>query len=627
VPEEVQQGVDRLHLRLSHGCAPLLGAFIGHDEQAISTACLRSLEEYQPTFDALDHNAHLPDHIAYVLSRLCHHPILNHKARTMRPAVVAAAARAFDARLLDSLKMRLERFDLGGGDPFAEQQVSLPIKYGGLGLRKYSDVISPAAYVASMLQSMPFLKSLIERHQHGFAADDPRRNQLPTTSCFAALAHHYQQHLHTLEQLRTHDRSKGRPARRDELQLPTSVHDTVTVFGKRSDDASVKHHYQRTLSRRQQELVVVELFSAAAADDNKDNKSNENDNDINNNNNNNNNNAALLPNKTRARIASLASRHSMRWASQVPQSPELTLSNPEFRLSVRTVLGLPLSDNLPMLCPCNKGVRPSDPEQHDHPLTCPLHKKRAQNVRHDNLRRAIASVATHAAGLSQQPEMHHSSDPTAPPESQMHQRAYRPDLVLTGGNPPVLHIDVTVVHPAAASHVAGAARRARDTVKKAEQQKEKESKEWAEHVGVRFLAFGIETYGALGPQALRVVDHIARAAAALPSRPAFVDADPATRVRNELLNRVSIELQRGNARVIQEAIRYAHSCHENKAAVKKAAAAAAAAAAAPAPAAARRRRRSSSSAPPAAAHRVVVAALGGASSSAVAAGAPAPARE
>jgi len=273
------------------------------------------------------------------------------------------------------------------------------------------------------------------------------------------------------------------------------------------------------------------------------------------------------------------------------------------------VLGLPLSDDLHALCPCNTGVRPSDPEHHDHPLTCPKHKKRAQNIRHDNLRRVLGSVATRAAGLSQQPEVHHSPDPDAPADSPMHRRAYRPDLALTGGRPGLLHIDVTVVHPAAASYVASASRHARATVHKAELQKEKDCKEWAEHVGAHFLAFGIETYGALGLQELRVVNHIARAAAALPTHPSFVGINPAARVRNELLNRISIELQRGNARVIVEALREARTCYQTKAFVKKVKKAD--------PAAARRH------SAPAAGRRMLQAALGGGSSSSAAAAAAA----
>ena len=260
VPAEVEQGVEQLGLRLARGHAPLLGAFIGHDDDAIATACFNSLDDYKPTFDALSNNKHLPHHLSYIFARLCHQPILNHKARTMRPQLLRRTAERFDRDVRAPL---LEHADIEpvnatqDGLPFLETQLGLPLRHGGLGLRPYADHIAPAAYVASLLQSLHHLAPLIQQHQATFAASDARHQQLPHTPMFTAFNSEYLQHMQAFATLCAHDRTRGRQPRRDALALPESPHDLLAVYGQPPDGNTLR--IQRILTSRLDEVKVLQL--------------------------------------------------------------------------------------------------------------------------------------------------------------------------------------------------------------------------------------------------------------------------------------------------------------------------------------------------------------------------------
>ena len=261
---------------------------------------------------------------------------------------------------------------------------------------------------------------------------------------------------------------------------------------------------------------------------------------------------------TKARLKSASHRHAKRWLSQTPRSAELTLSNPEFGLAVRHLLGLPPANDMPELCACShaatkngkRGAVRIDQQPYDHFMCCPLFRKTSMNDRHNWINGVLVRSAR-AAEFSVSSEVHHSRQPLAPAGSSMRERAYRPDSVY-GGTYGRFHVDVSVAHPLAQSCVVQASKTPLAAAADREQVKRKKAGGWPAYLAVQFYPFVVESYGAVGKQAEHVLDIIARQAE---EQGAGTKRD----VRNLILTRLSLALQRGNARVYQLGLQKAHA--------------------------------------------------------------------
>ena len=133
----------------------------------------------------------------------------------------------------------------------------------------------------------------------------------------------------------------------------------------------------------------------------------------------------------------------------------------------------------------------------------------------------------------------------------MRERAYRPDSVYSGSHGR-FHVDVSVAHGLAQSYVVQASKTPLAAAADREQVKRKKAGGWPAYLAVQFYPFVVESYGAIGKQAEHVLDIIARQAE---EQGAGTKRD----VRNLILTRLSLALQRGNARVYQLGLQKAHA--------------------------------------------------------------------
>src|SRR6185295_9035544 len=63
--------------------------------------------------------------------------------------------------------------------------------------------------------------------------------------------------------------------------------------------------------------------------------------------------------EAKARFHSISQPNASRWLTALPTEPNLKLDDSEFRIAVKTRLGIPIAQNLPTICGlCNKNFGP-----------------------------------------------------------------------------------------------------------------------------------------------------------------------------------------------------------------------------------------------------------------------------
>ena len=120
----------------------ILGAWISLDKSSTDEFIRRAVEKHALFFEAL---AGLDSEIAFAILRFCGWPRINYLCRVTPN--MGAHAKTFDATVLTSL------MNIAGIEQVLtlhqEYLISLPLKLGGLGLRRYSD-LAPECYAASV---------------------------------------------------------------------------------------------------------------------------------------------------------------------------------------------------------------------------------------------------------------------------------------------------------------------------------------------------------------------------------------------------------------------------------------------------------------------------------------------
>jgi hypothetical protein len=208
--------------------------------------------------------------------------------------------------------------------------------------------------------------------------------------------------------------------------------------------------------------------------------------------------------RDRARMLSCACRPSSLWLDTLPISPFLELSNADFVAAMRHRLGMThLPANAPgVQCTCGRFMQPDDA---DHAMTCKS-LCGAMTMRHNLLTenwRRIISRAGVASSL--EPAIHALPGARAAAVSAGHPDS-RGDILLI--LPEGLTVaDVTVVHPCAptyvhAARVEGGAAAVRDQAKRARYQT-------ADPNGYAFVPLSHETYGRMGKPAMKLLNSLA----------------------------------------------------------------------------------------------------------------------
>ena len=146
---DVQQFLDFHEIEVSTRGLTILGVPIGTCPEKIRELCKKVVDKHDRFFSSLG-NVNLTSQRAFILLRLCGIPRMNFLARTVYPSRLAAAATNFDERM-HARAMSLLHLSNSPISDVALSSLSLPIRFGGFGLRN-SSMVSPYAFWGSFAQ-------------------------------------------------------------------------------------------------------------------------------------------------------------------------------------------------------------------------------------------------------------------------------------------------------------------------------------------------------------------------------------------------------------------------------------------------------------------------------------------
>ena len=239
-----------------------------------------------------------------------------------------------------------------------------------------------------------------------------------------------------------------------------------------------------------------------------------------------------------ARLRGVACTPASSWLGALPVCRAQTLSDVQFRSAARLRLGLPQgpTNAVDVRCDCGDHVKKTDI---DHGLTC---QKRSgtKTMRHNILQGVWRRIARRAGvATSLEPVL----EPLAGGQGNNKKPWSRGDIIWTMEE--ITIGDVSVIHPAAATYVAGAAKKEGSAAQVRDDQKTRRYKQ-SDMAGYMFKPLTVESYGRMGKPAMDVLNEFANAAASNGR------VDKATFVQNAL-RELSAALCKGNYLVFKRA--------------------------------------------------------------------------
>jgi hypothetical protein len=247
-----------------------------------------------------------------------------------------------------------------------------------------------------------------------------------------------------------------------------------------------------------------------------------------------------------ARLRSIIAPQAGMWMIAIPSAdkPENRLTDSQYQLSARHLLGLDPLDRMPTACACaSNTARDHGADLSKNPwhyFDCSQLRRRSINTRHDSIAHVVARWANRA-GLVSVLEPYYLFQ---------HQGLKRCDVQLVGHGSNII-MDVTVVDPTSPTHVSSSSKSTLHTAMKTEQRKIVKYGEDAKRHGLTLYPFAVETYGGWGPSANKLLQHIHAMAASIPEHTRCWSSKE---IRSGLAEAVSVAVQRGNAMVIQQGI-------------------------------------------------------------------------
>jgi hypothetical protein len=334
-PDDVVEMVAAAGLQLRRGSTVLLGAMFGCDDAVTLTWMDEEVHSHTRLFDALKRDD-MPCQIAALLLRVCALPRVGYLARVLPPALTTRALEVFDDMVMTTMaaKCGVPRSQL---DEVSSQQIRLPVRLAGLGLRSHA-ATAPLSYLSSLALAAP---DVLRAKANG------QEPLLPTLRTDAAVSDCY----HRI-------RPTGYFARRraeDKVQLPTESADFLDAF-QEGGATGLQH-------------VLLNDIETASFDE-------------------------LLfkaDRETKARLRCCSETGAGAWITAVPTEDELSMSDGGYRGAVRLRLGLPPSNHMPSACFCGTPLT-----YRHHFLVCQKLKATASTTRHDRLVRAFAELALEA---------------------------------------------------------------------------------------------------------------------------------------------------------------------------------------------------------------------------------------
>jgi hypothetical protein len=401
-----------------------------------------------------------------------------HLTRVVQWELAGDAISRVEGKITDAAFQIMERPRQGGT---SETQMTLPIRHGGMGIRVTSAMEGSAAYLSAA--------AVADTAQR----DGPREYQpLSGGGIDARGLERDWQALHA-----------AGAARADGALWPP---DMLALNADRIDGTlpSVQRTFARFVADTRSDQLMAELAAGGPEGQ-----------------------------RERARMLSCMCRPAGAWIEALPTSFALTLTDGDFRTSMRHRMGLTqLPANAPgVLCPCGQIMQAGNI---DHAMVCKTQMGGMQ-MRHEILANAWRLISNRAGiSTSAEPLLRQLPGQQAPANAERPDS--RGDILLVTPNGLTV-ADVSVIHPTAPTNVrgarvAGGAAAAREATKRARY-------ETADPNGYAFVPLVVETYGRMGKAAMEMLNTLATAASSSGAvqKSSFV---------TNALRQLSVALCRGN---------------------------------------------------------------------------------
>ena len=221
------------------------------------------------------------------------------------------------------------------------------------------------------------------------------------------------------------------------------------------------------------------------------------------------------------------------------------MKDDEFTMALRLRLGMPPTDSMPDRCACGYDME----KDHNHFLNCPRMRGSVTTRQHHRLVRTRAHYLT-LAGYFISLELTMRSKQG---------RRYRPDTIAWSGQHSHMS-DATRVNATAPSHIA-AAQKAGRVVKQAEDRKTRDYDNKVMQLSYDcpgpFFPIGYEVHGTWGKGAEEALNNLRAGAKS------FLSERAANKLADRCRDSISIEIQRGNARLQRVGLDKARSSKHN----------------------------------------------------------------
>ena len=209
-----------------------------------------------------------------------------------------------------------------------------------------------------------------------------------------------------------------------------------------------------------------------------------------------------------ARMRSAASGPASAWITALPGSPATRLTDGHFLLAGRHLLGLGMSTQL-QPPPCHCGAASSHAP--DHAMAC-KYNAGAKMMRHNTLTPVWRRIAQYAGcTTSLEPPYNHLATTPADRDATGQRRG---DILAIMPDSRIVVLDYVVTHPAATSYVAEASRETGSAARKAERRKQRNFEAFSDGSAFEFVPLAMESYGRMGLAASRFLSELGSIAAA-----------------------------------------------------------------------------------------------------------------
>jgi hypothetical protein len=431
---------------------------------------------------------------ALLLLRYCYQPSFNHFLRCLPPSnpALREGTISHDSKLLDIFQ---QIFSLDHLHPSTASQIRLPVSLGGMGLLSSASVVE-SAFFASTAQAL----RLMQLRQ---SPDSPLHPTLQNCQSMENLELvRFARVAWTIIQLQT-------------SRVPSPI--TSPPFSvQRMLDLDHKG-FQHKLS----ELVHQTTLEFILGD---------------------------VPAATSARIRSCGGAGSGAFLQAIPVVRGCLMSNTELTIAVKTRLGLDLSVPPGGRCACGRAL-----DSNGHHFFLCGHGGDWQS-RHTVLCQVWASIIreTGCAVSSEVPVLSLSLPSTFSEIDSTRFRSRRFDIVSVScsSNNPSTSADVSITHPVSESHVVANSRQDGAAAAVRSAAKRRRYKSISERLGYLFVPLIHETYGRAAPEADAYLHRLATAFAARYCTADISLSNMISMVLHRWRVRLSVALQRSNARLI-----------------------------------------------------------------------------